>query len=113
MTEREAIKIALEKCEWGFMEDAANILRQSLAQSEQKTEPTAWVTDDFAITYTAEVAQHWRDKGWKVVPFYTEPLRKEWIGLTDEERNRYRSYTAENFGAGVLWAETKLWERNK
>jgi hypothetical protein len=41
------------------------------------------------------------------------PPRKEWIGLTDDERNRYRSYTAENFGAGVLWAETKLWERNK
>ena len=34
MTDREAMKLALEKCEWGFMEDAANILRQALAQPE-------------------------------------------------------------------------------
>ena len=37
---------------------------------------------------------------------------REWVGLTQEERNRYISYTAENFAAGVLWAETKLRERN-
>lgn len=45
-------------------------------------------------------------------PFYTSPPSKEWVGLTDDERNRYISYTAENFSAGVLWAETKLRERN-
>ena len=52
---------------------------------EQEPEPTAWVTDDFAITYRAEVAQRWRDKEWKVVPFYTAPPKREWVGLTDEE----------------------------
>jgi hypothetical protein len=39
MTDREAMQKALEKCEWGFMEDAANILRQALAQPEQKFYP--------------------------------------------------------------------------
>ena len=34
MTDREAMKMALEKCEWGFMEDAANILRQALSRPE-------------------------------------------------------------------------------
>ena len=52
-----------------------NQIERLKAEREQamKQEPTAWVTDDFAITYTAEVAQRWRDKGWKVVPFYTAP----------------------------------------
>jgi hypothetical protein len=36
MTDREAMRLALEKCEWGFMEDAANILRQAIAEAEKQ-----------------------------------------------------------------------------
>lgn len=38
--------------------------------------------------------------------------KREWVGLTDEERNRFINYTDENFAAGVLWAEAKLKEKN-
>jgi len=45
--------------------------------------------------------------------FSIGPLpRKEWVGLTDDERNRYKGYTAETFADGVIWAEAKLRERN-
>jgi hypothetical protein len=65
--------------------DAVEITGAELAKPEQENELTAWVTDEFAITYTADVAQRWRDKGWKVVPFYTAPPRKPWVGLTNED----------------------------
>ena len=37
---------------------------------------------------------------------------REWVGLTDDERSRYKGYTAETFVDGVIWAEAKLRERN-
>jgi hypothetical protein len=43
--------------------------------------------------------------------FYTTPP-KPWIGLTDEERNRFINYAEEDFAAGVLWAEAKLKDKN-
>ena len=120
MTDREAMKLAFEKCEWGFMEDAANILRQALAQ------PDVTFTDE-GKTEQEPVAQirvkngYWidtpRSAKVKSLPdglhdLYTAPRSKPWVGLTEDERNRYISYTAENFAAGVLWAEIKLRERN-
>jgi hypothetical protein len=42
---------------------------------------------------------------------FAQPKR-EWVGLTDEERNRFINYADENFAAGVLWAEAKLKEKN-
>jgi hypothetical protein len=100
-------------------------LADGAAQPEQ--EPVAWIYDWYGYksqSETKELVKDWIAAVYSEVsdptigahnirPLYTTPPRKEWIGLTDEERNRYRSYTLENFGAGVLWAETKLWERNK
>ena len=78
--------------EYAFVDGMAKQMHSSvdravnaMAKPEQKPEPIAWVTDDFAITYTAEVAQRWRDKGWKVVPFYAAPPRKPWVSLTDKD----------------------------
>ena len=48
----------------------------------------------------------------EVVASEIKSPRKEWVGLTDEERNRFINYTDENFAAGVLWAEAKLKEKN-
>jgi hypothetical protein len=80
---------------------------------EQEPEPTAWVTDDFAITYRAEVAQRWRDKEWKVVPFYTAPPKREWVGLTDEERCTFASWLNYKTVNEIFDAiEAKLKERN-
>jgi hypothetical protein len=61
------------------------ILKVIDTSAKPEQEPVAWVTDEFAITYTADVAQRWRDKGWKVVPFYTAPPLNPWVGLTSED----------------------------
>ena len=95
---REALRQAIEQAELAkpeqaeydkltvkFGERAKEYLENAKKSWEPEPEPTAWVTDEFAITYTAEVAQRWRNKGWKVVPFYSAPPRKEWVGLTDTE----------------------------
>ena len=101
-------------------------LRNELAKPEQGPEPTAWVTDEFAITYTAEVAQRWRDKGWKVVPFYTAPPRKPWMSLGNEQIQlmahndekgdwsdlRFRSCWHNGYVDGVNAANDKLKELN-
>jgi len=109
-------------CIDGSDEDRAIVDRalQALAKPDQEPEPSAWVTDDFAITYTAEVAQRWRDKGWKVVPFYTAPPPKEWVGLTDDERNtmigriQHDQYTRQRdlIGKTQIITEMYLKERN-
>jgi len=92
MTNREAMKMALEKSEWGFMEDAENILRQALARPEQElvgfyvykpvlprgiininAENLPWVYDqDPSSGYLARMF------------VYTAPPRKEWVGLADD-----------------------------
>ena len=65
-------------------------------EQAEKQEPTAWVTDDVAITYTAEVAQRWRDKGWKVVPFYTAPPKREWVSLSEAQKSEIRCVVQEH-----------------
>jgi hypothetical protein len=97
-------------------------LEEQLAKPEQ--EPVAWITDNYeqdrsATTYSAEMANRWRDKGWQVAPLYTAPPRKEWVGLTDEEvmdayceTPPFCTYT-EAFIAGIRFIEAKLKELNK
>jgi hypothetical protein len=98
---------------------AIEALEVELAKPEQEPEPSACVTDDFAITYTADVAQRWRDKGWKVVPFYTAPPRKEWVGLTDEQKKEATAICKAPWHSWAVdpialcnYVETKLKEKN-
>ena len=133
---RELLKQALEQlkrtrwasnCEAGYSNDPViAAIEAELAKPEQENEPTAWVTDEFAITYTAEVAQRWRDKGWKVVPFYTAPPRKPWMSLGNEQIQlmahndekgdwsdlRFRSCWHNGYVDGVNAANDKLKELN-
>ena len=49
-------------------------------------EPVAWITDNYeqdrsATTYSADMANRWRDKGWRVAPLYTTSPKREWVGL--------------------------------
>lgn len=74
------------------------------AQPEQ--EPVAWMQDSIELYANDRPTEIYK------IPLYTAPPRKPWVGLTDDERTRYIKYTAENFAAGVLWAEAKLKERN-
>ena len=87
-----AMKQALEALElWlnrKLDEDTAwqahTALRQAIEQAE-KQEPVAWKTDDIEL-YVRE------DKfGFYNIPLYTTPQpQREWVGLTDEERNHAR-----------------------
>jgi hypothetical protein len=89
---REAMQKALEKCEWGFMEDAANILRQALAQFEQK--PVAWVIhrttsegDAVDGVWTCDSDED------GAIPVYTAPPNFAWVGLTDYDHEDFANKT--------------------
>ena len=42
---------------------------------------------------------------------YTHPPQRTWVGLTDEQKQT-AIWTDGTFGAGALWAEAKLKEKN-
>lgn len=63
---------------------AAYILRVGLAEPEQK--PVAWMNKHGACV--SEVFKKVRsDAEEYTTPLYTAPPRREWVGLTDEERD--------------------------
>lgn len=118
MTDREAMKIALEKCEWGFMEDAANILRQALARLEQKPVALKMVYgevcyqskhDDQSFGMWCPITEKEFPNG---TPFYTEPPKREWVGLTDDEIDQIASEVCFGYIDVARAIETKLRELN-
>ena len=81
MTDRELMQQALEALDaysWEQVQSATAALRERLAQPEQ--EPVAWMWKDGTITSDPDRA----DGTW--TPLYTTPPRREWVGLTDEEK---------------------------
>ena len=142
MTEREALKLALEALEAhadiGIKADKAiTAIREALAQPEQ--EPVAWMT----ITPYGDEDDVWYEnpegkllEGWTYKPLYDttppqpEPVidksaairiatalgwepKRTWVGLTEKE---YKQVINAYFGTG-LWAmakniEAKLKEKN-
>jgi hypothetical protein len=66
---------------WSILVDPNNF-GEPLAQFEQ--EPVAWLHPDKKVDVIAPTILGWFDKP---VPLYTAPPRKEWVGLTDKERN--------------------------
>jgi hypothetical protein len=92
----------------------------ALAQPEQ--EPVAWATFDGEGNYdfmSYENNETYRDEYIKrngkkyanwVKPLYTAPPKREWVGLTDEERRHYNNRLS---GSGVAEdIEAKLKEKN-
>ena len=79
-----------------------------LAQPEQ--EPVAWHTEDHltdrsATTYSKEIADKWKAKGWSVTPLFTSPPQRIWVGLTEDEilaDDTLRYHFGMNGGAGPL-----------
>lgn len=95
--DREAIEEAIEVLEDASAEmltetgeenyycEAIAILRQAL---EEKQEPVAWISD--SPTKGNGKQLHWtKSEAWRwssnITPLYTAPLKREWVGLTDEE----------------------------
>ena len=68
-----------------------------------KHEPVAYVTDSGKSAYILLGVDLEDD-----TPLYTAPPQKEWVGLTDDEREHFRKLGF----VGVLAVEAKLKEKN-
>ena len=85
---------------------ALEALRQAIEQAE-KQEPVAWMED--SIEFYAK--DHPTNSC--TIPLYTAPLRKEWVGLTEEERCKCASWLHCKTINEIFDAiEAKLKERN-
>ena len=109
MTElRKAAEMALEALEQGYSSklwpiqsiNAIQALRQALAQSEH--EPVCFLRE---TSWSYEIAP-WDDPN--SIPVYTAPPKREWVGLSDDEREHFRKLGF----VGVLAVENKLKEKN-
>jgi len=84
-----------------------------------KDKPVAWMLVDSVgdaddICYE-EPAQAELPDGWSYKPLYTHPVRREWVGLTDVERDRIVAQTPIYSGHAYDVAraiEAKLKEKN-
>ena len=125
------------KYEHPAYDKAITAIKEALAQPEQ--ERVAWLVYAkgsrryFTLTFDVEKVPEIY-KGGEAVPLYTTPYvatprpqrtaaegedtRRAWVGLTDDEidqgllRSDYAFKTAEAWRAGVVFAMTKLKEKN-
>jgi hypothetical protein len=100
---------------------AVTLLRKTIAEVE-KQEPVAYINPNKkCIEFTHKYVQWDVPTSFDVplIPLYTHPQpKREWVGLTDKEidegllRADYAFKTAEAWRAGVVFAMTKLKEKN-
>ena len=124
-TLEQAARHALEKMEhmvahgeWYEPEQAIEALRQALEQPKQ--EPVAWCRSDTVDDWKGQILNIAYmfpfPTGLKnPIPLYTEPQKREWVGLTDEDIEQGKKQTWVNIRAwqsAVWWAEAKLKELN-
>ena len=95
MTDKELMQQALDALEiacdrhgtvggaqtdWGKWDAAAHALRARLAQPEQ--EPVAWMSQGGDVSRSRK---HFKEMGFtNLIPLYTTPPQREWVGLTGE-----------------------------
>jgi hypothetical protein len=122
----EALKMAIEAMELhgnqyphmvkGYILDAIQACKEALAQptSEQSSlvqEPVAWM-NDIAFSMDKELL----GTRSRIVPLYTTPPSREWVGLSDEDVNRESAPIALQmklaFHAGMYVAQKILKEKN-
>ena len=107
MTEREALKLALD----AFGEIAWS--NETQWQRDRAKEAITAIKEALANVATNDTSQERVDKTSEIVH---EPVT--WVGLTDEEidqglvRTNYAMQTAGAWRDGVEWAEAKLKEKN-
>ena len=109
VTSREKIKHP-EGTEW--YDERIEALRAALAQPEQ--EPVAWCFKESTgnlFGFTTELFDD-EEQASNLVPLYTAPPQREWVGLTDEER-AFLAWESENGPDCVEMTEFKLWEKNR
>ena len=88
-------------------------LRQALAQPEQ--EPVGYVTIENISSWAQVPSIKWFKKPTEG-PLYTAPLKREWVGLTDEEIEEIADWADKNAAPWYLEyaraIEAKLKEKN-
>ena len=135
MTEREALKLALDyivatnKSSEFWLIPASNLnktvtaIKEALAQPEQ--EPVAWSYWQSCLNDDGTQTAPWVHRLSKfkpnesiinkdIVPLYTTPPQRTWVGLTDEDKQNAFDDTQEG---GSFWEfadaiEAKLKEKN-
>ena len=130
VTEREALKLALEalehiskvKCDHSKglctceYREAADAIKAALAQPAQ--EPVAWVNIGNLQGLTLGHYSHveiYTDESAGRTPLYTAPPQRPWVGLTDEEideGNKQSWVTKQAWESAVWWASEMLKEKN-
>lgn len=108
---RKAAEMLMKALDDGWVERGDNVaiaLRQALAQPEQ--EPVAWLVSDAQGRYaTIRDPAPYGEEVYE--PLYAAPSKREWVGLTDEEK-LISIWKDGSFHHGVEWAEAKLKEKN-
>lgn len=114
---RKAAEMALEALqvmkaghheeEKAYIDNVIEALRQALAQPEQ--EPVAWMHTCGSDTQINTLPAECYGDNWTRTPLYTAPPKREWVGLTVEERRHFNNRLS---GSGVAEEiEAKLKER--
>jgi hypothetical protein len=121
---REAMQMALEALESDPLSHAGLVSRKqaiaALRQAlETEQEPVAWISEGGDVSRSK---RYMDEMGFKCNPLYTAPPKREWVGLTDEERHGIREWQRIQEELGPVWApmmlylyeaiEAKLKERN-
>jgi hypothetical protein len=88
----------------GHFKYYAERFRAALAQQEQEPEPVAWIQSTHLqqaqrepSLCRVEPTQRLSD----FVPLYTHPPRREWQGLTEEEREQATGWSVEHIEAAL------------
>ena len=89
---------------------------QPAPQAAIEQEPVAWISGkSLAEIKDFDATVYGRGGFDDATPIYTEPPKREWKGLTDEEiaqGNKESWITQQAFESAVWWAEQKLKEKN-
>ncbi len=102
-------RIISERMIQARMQEEIDELRQALEQ-----EPVAWISEGGDVSRSK---RYMDEMGFKCNPLYTAPLKKEWVGLTDDEvaQAMYRAYAIITGPMQFRFAkeiEAKLKEKN-
>jgi hypothetical protein len=93
---KQALEVLERASDAGYSiecEEAITDLRQAIAEAE-KQEPVAWMFEEYGESsggmrwfkcLGTEKPQHPESIYRNIIPLYTAPPKREWVGLTDEE----------------------------
>ena len=92
----EAMKLALDCLEDIFGKDkidvgAINALRQAIAEAERQEQEPVAIRHDFDgygwLYIDNGSGSNWKEKIKNAEPLFTAPSQREWVGLTEEDKN--------------------------